>query len=138
MKAAIDSIVVKERIRQNTGDLTELMQSIQAVGLIQPLTISENHVLISGYRRLEACKRLGWEQIDVRVLPIATDPLKQLDVELEENRGRSDLREEDWDAFRKKREELLRPQHGNLFTRWLSSVHRWLVRFWHRLFGRRN
>lgn len=65
----ISDIKIKENIRQTAVDenSSELMQSIKDVGLLQPIGIKEekngNYTLIWGYRRLRACKNLGWKKI---------------------------------------------------------------------------
>lgn len=47
------------------SSIDELMDSINKVGLLQPLTIDQKNQVISGNRRFEAIKRLGWESVDV-------------------------------------------------------------------------
>jgi len=47
------------------------MESITAVGLLHPVVVDSDGRLISGARRLEAMKRLGWRDIPVRMLPLA-------------------------------------------------------------------
>lgn len=45
--------------------IDSLMESISEVGLLEPPTIDQNFLCVSGNRRLESIKRLGWEEIDV-------------------------------------------------------------------------
>ena len=47
------------------SSIEELMDSISQVGLLQPLIIDTNNQIISGNRRFESIKRLGWEEVDV-------------------------------------------------------------------------
>jgi ParB family chromosome partitioning protein len=51
--------------------LEELMQSIKAQGLLQPIMVrplsEDSWELVFGNHRLEACKRLGWKTIPCRV-----------------------------------------------------------------------
>lgn len=47
------------------SSINELMESITQVGLLQPLIIDINNQIISGNRRFESIKRLGWEEVDV-------------------------------------------------------------------------
>ena len=61
MKVLIDDIIIKRRIRNSLGDLTYLMESIGKYGLLNPITVTDNLELIAGYRRLQACKALGWK-----------------------------------------------------------------------------
>jgi ParB family chromosome partitioning protein len=61
LERSIDSIVVGVRHRQYPGEGVEsLMESIKRLGLLQPVTITPDGVLVCGARRLEAVKRLGW------------------------------------------------------------------------------
>ena len=78
MERRVDSIVVGERHRRNTGDLTVLMDSMKRVGLLQPVTITPDGYLICGYRRLEAAKRLGWNTLRVWVRSGISDELTRL------------------------------------------------------------
>lgn len=52
----IASIIVKDRARESDalGDIEALAFSIEKVGLIQPITITDKMVLLAGQRRLEA------------------------------------------------------------------------------------
>ena len=43
------------------------MESISEVGLLQPLIIDSQNQIISGNRRFESIKRLGWEEVEVEV-----------------------------------------------------------------------
>ena len=43
------------------------MESISEVGLLQPLIIDSRNQVISGNRRFESIKRLGWKDVEVEV-----------------------------------------------------------------------
>ena len=66
----INSIIVNrdERQRQQLKEeqLEELADSIEAVGLIHPIVVTRERVLVSGERQLEACRRLGWTHISAQ------------------------------------------------------------------------
>lgn len=47
------------------SSIDDLVNSISFVGLLQPLTINQKNLIISGNRRFEAIKRLGWEEVEV-------------------------------------------------------------------------
>ena len=49
------------------SSIEELMESISEVGLLQPLTIDTRNQVISGNRRFESIKRLGWKEVEVEV-----------------------------------------------------------------------
>src|SRR5262249_37759967 len=57
-----------ERQRQQLKEeqLEELADSIEALGLIHPIVVTRELVLVSGERRLEACRRLGWTHISAQ------------------------------------------------------------------------
>ncbi len=109
MKIAINKIVVDEaiRIRKDIGNLDVLQSSIEKVGLINPLMIDEDNNLIAGYRRLCACKKLGWKEIDVTVVQLNGDLIKMLDVEIAENFFRKDFTPEEILATERRRQEIL-------------------------------
>ena len=45
----------------------ELVKSIELNGLLEPLVIDKDNNLISGHRRLQAIKEIGWENVDCRI-----------------------------------------------------------------------
>ena len=66
----IASIRVGARTRKNLGDLDSLAESISEIGLLHAVVVSPDNRLIAGFRRLQACKKLGWKMIPVRVLDL--------------------------------------------------------------------
>jgi ParB family chromosome partitioning protein len=50
----------------------ELLHSYEQVGVINPISVDEDMVLIADVHRLEAAKNLGWIKIEAKVFnPIA-------------------------------------------------------------------
>ena len=47
------------------SDIEDLMESISEVGLLQPLVINKKYQVLSGNRRFESIKRLGWKEVEV-------------------------------------------------------------------------
>ena len=43
MKVQIEDILIQDRIRQDVGDLSELISSIKSVGLIHPIVLNEKY-----------------------------------------------------------------------------------------------
>ena len=84
----IDRIQIINK-RRKLNYLNELKNSILSVGLINPITVTENLHLIAGYHRLEACKELGWQTIPAQI--IKTDKLNAELIEIEENLIRNEL-----------------------------------------------
>lgn len=80
----IDDITIGERLRKEEGDLTSMVGSIAMDGLINPIVINKDKLLLCGYRRLKACKILHLETIPVTVKDI-TDKVKIAGLQLMEN-----------------------------------------------------
>lgn len=80
----IDQIVVGNRIRKDFGDIEELAKDINNNGLINPITINANNVLLAGERRLRACQALGWTQVEAHVID-TRDKTHDFDIEASEN-----------------------------------------------------
>ena len=64
----ISSIIVGKRHRKDMGDIEGLAASIAAIGLLNPITVDEDGRLLAGVRRLAACKLLGLQQVEVRIM----------------------------------------------------------------------
>ena len=86
----LDSIVVGERFREDLGNIQELSESIREKGLIQPLSVNADMVLLAGGRRYNACKALGLDKIPVMVRE-GNDPIDNKEIELFENIHRKEL-----------------------------------------------
>ena len=57
------------------GAVGDLINSIKEMGLLQPLVITPDNIIISGHRRYKACKLLGWEQVECEIKDIPEDEL---------------------------------------------------------------
>ena len=67
----IDEIVVGERHRRDLGDITSLAANLAELGLLHPILIRSDEMLIVGERRLLlAAKALGWTEITVNVVDL--------------------------------------------------------------------
>ena len=123
MKIKIENIKVGNRIRLESTNVIDLKESIQKVGMLNPIIINENNELVSGYRRLAACTELGWTEIDAIVMEVGSDEIKKLDIEYHENIGRQNLKEDDILHYRQTREELLNPpKPKNKILTWMQNV----------------
>lgn len=92
----ISDIAINDRvcgIRQEKVD--ELADSIRTLGLMSPIIVSQDNVLISGMHRLLACQRVGMTDIDAIVKPlVSTNERDRLIIslmEIDENLKRNDL-----------------------------------------------
>lgn len=90
----ISSIIVGDRLRKNHGDIQSLANNIAELGLLSPIVVNEKYQLLAGERRLEACKLLGWTEVDVCVKQTA-DAEMDLAVELAENINRKEFTREE-------------------------------------------
>lgn len=81
----VASIIVGNRHRTDLGDLTALAESIERDGLLQPLTVTIDGVLVCGARRLAAIKLLGWRTVSVWVRSGVSGRLGHLLAEQDDN-----------------------------------------------------
>ena len=91
LERQIDSITVGVRHRRDLGDMSALMRSIEEVGLLQPVTVTPDGVLVCGWRRLEALRRLGRRTLSVWVRSGISDQLSHLLAQQDENEQRKPL-----------------------------------------------
>lgn len=87
MNTQIDSIIIGNRFRKDFGDIGSLAQSIKEIGLLQPIGITEENMLVFGERRLRAFQSLGETHIPARVVNIVS----LLQGEYAENELRKDF-----------------------------------------------
>jgi ParB family chromosome partitioning protein len=67
----INTIKVNQNRRKtNPEKVSEIAKSIKEIGLLNPITVSQGYTLIAGLYRLEACKLLGYSEIEVNIMPI--------------------------------------------------------------------
>ena len=87
---AIDQVIVglnRRPLKQQK--VAELMESIKANGLLNPITIDQKLNLVAGLHRLTACRLLGLEQIECKI--IDGDAVQSRLAEIDENLIRSEL-----------------------------------------------
>ena len=87
---SIDGITIGERQRKDLNGIEDLADSINRLGLIHPIVLTRDLVLVAGERRLRACQSLGWASIPFQYIDEADETGLTL-VELEENIKRKDL-----------------------------------------------
>ena len=85
LERSVGSIWVGARHRQDLGNLDPLMESITRDGLLQPITITPDGMLICGARRLASIRRIGWKTVNVWVRSGLSTRLGQLLAEQDEN-----------------------------------------------------
>lgn len=79
-----------DRQRRELRNINELAESIQRIGLINPIVITQEGVLVAGERRLNAIYQLGWTHVPVQFVEDLSDYELQT-IELEENIKRENL-----------------------------------------------
>lgn len=129
MKADINSIIIRKRVRRNLGDLNSLAESLRRHGLMNPVVINSRNELIAGHRRLEAAKKLGWSSIDVRVVN-TDDAADLIEMELDENTQRKNLTTDELADAYIRLDHLRNP-------RFFRRIWQAIVTFFRRLFRRR-
>jgi ParB family chromosome partitioning protein len=85
VRVAVSDVVIGVRHREDMGDMAALRQSIQAVGLIHPITIGPSKQLVAGYRRLTAFKQMARTHIDAVIANDLDDAAARLIAERDEN-----------------------------------------------------
>ena len=71
------------------SSIEELMESISEVGLLQPLIVDSRNQVISGNRRFESIKRLGWEEVDVNIIEVNKEEEELLLIHFNKQRIKS-------------------------------------------------
>ena len=64
----------------NEKALTDLKHSIESNGLLEPLVITRSNLVISGHRRLEALKQIGFETCDCRISTYENDIIATIEL----------------------------------------------------------
>ncbi|MDE0545935.1 ParB N-terminal domain-containing protein [Microbacterium sp. C7(2022)] len=85
LERSIDSIQIGARHRTDLGDLESLAESIRQHGLLQPITVTPEGLLVCGRRRLEALRLLGMRKVNVWVRAGISGRLTELLAEQDEN-----------------------------------------------------
>lgn len=119
MKVRIQDIKIKNRIRIETGDISDLMESISKFGLLNPITVNEDFELLAGFRRLEACKGLGMTEVECNVVNVQSK-IDRLFIEADENLTRKDLTVREIERYEDEKRYLL--AHG------LQKILLWFIR----------
>lgn len=85
LERTVVSVQVGRRHRTELGDIDALAASIDRDGLLQPITITPDSVLVCGARRLAAIRQLGWKTVNVWVRSGISDRLGHLLAEQDDN-----------------------------------------------------
>ena len=106
MKLRLSDITVKQGRRAiDESKVRELAQSMSEVGLINPITVTQDKTLITGAHRLAAAKLLGWTEIEATVSEL--EGFRAELAEIDENLMRNELHYIDSGNLQVRRRELL-------------------------------
>lgn len=81
----INEIKVNEKPKRNLGDTITLENSIKKLGVLHPVIVDPDNRLISGYRRLEACRKSGIKHIPAMRVDAPATSMIALDIQSDEN-----------------------------------------------------
>jgi ParB family chromosome partitioning protein len=71
-----------------TQDKLSIDDSVHRIGLICPIVVKKTNsrlIVISGFRRVETCRQLGWHEISCRILPEDTPPVQCAELAITDN-----------------------------------------------------
>lgn len=91
IKPSQENDLLYKPIDPNSSDIIELAISIRENGLLEPITVTKDHYILSGHRRYTACQVAGLKEIKIRYYPIYSDSpdLEKLLVEFNSQRIKS-------------------------------------------------
>jgi ParB family chromosome partitioning protein len=90
-------------------DVSQLEKSIQTLGLIAPLVISPENVILAGARRYQALLNLGY--IEAPVMVVDRNPLEKELVSIDENLVRKDLSKTEIESHLRRAKEIYQELH---------------------------
>ncbi len=110
MKITISEIKINPGRRPASLDgIDELAQSISEIGLLNPITIHQDHTRVAGLHRLEAAKTLGWTEIECSIRNF--DALQAELAEIDENVVRTALSVIEYGKLLERRKEIYESLH---------------------------
>lgn len=122
MKLLICDIKTCNRLRSiDQEKVRELAESIKLIGLLQPVLVDQKNVLIAGHHRLEACKLLGWTEIEAVVADF--DELTAKLAEIDENLRRNELTVLQQAQHLQQREQVLEQMGLRAKVGWNGNQH---------------
>ena len=116
----LSDIIIKDRFRQELGSLASLSESIAEKGLIQPITVDTNLVLIAGGRRHAAAILAGLDEIPCIIRDIV-DEIDAREIELFENIHRKDMEWQEQIRLIARIHTLMIEKHGDNWTQLATS-----------------
>ena len=93
----ISHIKVGNRFRSDLGNIDEVIDSVKTNGLLCPIIITRENLLIDGLRRLDAYRQLSIQDIPVHIVDI---PIRE-NGEIDANLVRKDFTAEEILSYKK-------------------------------------
>lgn len=87
----ISSVTIEDRAREDLGDIPELAESIQKLGQITPILLTDDFKLVAGERRIRALQNLGADQVAYVTRGQITEA-EEREIELHENMHRKAMK----------------------------------------------
>lgn len=85
----IEDIIIKNKYLRTNTNVETLIESIENIGLISPLIINDDNMLIAGGRRYSALKQMGKEEVPI--IKVNEGELKEELISIDENLVRKNL-----------------------------------------------
>ncbi len=137
MKIKIEEIKLKNRIREELGDLADLEHSIKTYGLFNPILVNQDYELLAGARRLFACKNLGWTEIEVKFIE-TSDELMKLEIESHENLMRKDFTQLEVEKIIERKTKLVEGSALNSFITFFKRIFLAIGQFLSKIFTKKK
>jgi hypothetical protein len=112
IELAVDDLVVKDTAREGLGDIERLTKSVEQLGLLCPVIVDRDNVLIDGARRLEACRRAGVARLPCVKVDIAGDSMTALQIQVDATLCTEPLSESALDNLIEKKKHRLSRETG--------------------------
>lgn len=124
---SIEDIVVRKMIRCDMGDLQTLQNSIRQLGLLFPVLVNRKNILLSGSRRVAACRAVGLSTIPALVLDVHEDDMAALDIQCQENYCRKELTLDELESEIDMKKARLKRTRKTVVSGGVSGVRAWLA-----------
>ena len=110
------------------GSTDDLEASIEENGLLDPIVITKDNIIISGHRRWKACDNIGMEKIDVRFEDFQDETIALVELNRYRNKKASELLAE---IFLLEKEYKKKTKLGRPFTNGasVSTIIKWTSQF---------
>jgi ParB family chromosome partitioning protein len=119
LRVRVDEIKIESNFRK-IFDIYDLKVSMEERGLIEPIVITQNMVLVAGERRLRAAKELNWEFIEAHMRDYSSEQDIKTDQIYENIKRHAFTPSEQAEALaylKKNRKIVVRKQEGDK-TKW--------------------